>query len=288
MEIPPGTRWVALVGDPVEHSLSPRMHAAAFQARGLRWAYLAFRVPPVALRDAVMGLVALGFEGANVTIPHKVAVCDLAHTLDPSAHRCGAANTLVFRQGRVWAYNTDVEGFARALWEAGVEVKGICATILGAGGAARAACVALAEGDAELVTVLARDPQKAEALCTRMRGLFPNTVFKGYPMEERWLRSTLQGCSLLVNATPVGMYPMDDESPLPDAGYLRPEMVVFDMVYNPIETRLLQQAQVRGCRTIGGLSMLVHQGAAAFELWTGMEAPVSAMKHAVGFLPVEG
>ncbi len=285
MEIPPDTRLVALVGDPVAHSLSPRMHAAAFQARGLPWAYIALRVAPGALRDAVAGLVALGFEGANVTIPHKVAVCDLADDLDLSVRRCGAANTLVFREGRVVAHNTDVEGFARALAEAGVEVRGTAATVLGAGGAARAGCAALGEQGVRRVAVLARDPRKAEALCARMRGLFPGTAFEGYPLEETWLRTALRNCDLLVNATPVGMHPSSDQSPLSEGDWLRPEVVVFDMVYNPPHTRLLQQAREAGCRTVGGLSMLVHQGAVSFELWTGVQAPLDAMKRAVGLLP---
>jgi shikimate dehydrogenase len=287
VEIPPGTRFVAVVGDPVAHTLSPRMHAAAFQARGLPWAYLALRVPAGALREAVVGLVALGFEGANVTLPHKVAVCDLADELDVSARRCGAANTLVFRTGRVLAYNTDVEGCARALAEAGVDVAGTSVAVLGAGGAARAACVALAERGARRVAVLARDPRRAEALCAQMRGLFPQTAFDGYPMEHTWLRTALRASSLLVNATPVGMHPASEQSPLQDARWLRPPLVVFDMVYNPPQTRLLQQAAKMGCRTVGGLSMLVHQGAAAFELWTGTEAPVEAMKRAVGLVPAE-
>ncbi|MFN3286595.1 MAG: shikimate dehydrogenase family protein, partial [bacterium] len=167
MEIPPHTRLVALLGDPVSHSLSPRMHAAAFRARGLGWAYVAFRVRSEDLGAAVAGLRALGFAGANVTLPHKVAVCRLADELDASSVRCGAANTLVFSEGRVVAFNTDVAGVRRALDEEGVALRGLRVVILGAGGAARAACVALGEAGAGVVTVVARRPAAGESLCAR-------------------------------------------------------------------------------------------------------------------------
>ncbi len=287
MEIPPGTRLVALVGDPVSHSLSPRMHAAAFRACGLAWAYVALRVPAEDLREAVAGLRALGFAGANVTLPHKAAVVELADELDPSARRCGAANTLVFQEGgRVVAYNTDVAGFRRALEEEGVTVAGVHAVVLGAGGAARAACAALAEGGAQAVTVLARRREAAEALCRAAQREFPRTRFAPGSLEAA-ARGTVRGADLLVNATPVGMDPDQAGSPVPDADWLRPGMVVFDLVYNPARTRLLRWAEGAGARAVGGLLMLVHQGAEAFQLWTGMRAPVEVMKRAVGLLPAE-
>ncbi len=285
MEIPPHTRLVALLGDPVSHSLSPRMHAAAFRARGLPWVYVAFRVRPGDLGTAVAGLRALGFAGANVTLPHKVAVCQLADELDVSARRCGAANTLVFSEGRVVAFNTDVAGVRRALDEEGVAPRGLRVAILGAGGAARAACVALGEAGAGVVTVVARRPAAGEALCARMRDDFPRTRFEVRPFEDAALRKALREADLVVNATPVGMYPKEEESPVREATWLRPGQVVFDMVYNPPTTRLLRLAQQAGARTVGGLSMLVHQGAESFELWTGSPAPTDAMKRAVGLLP---
>lgn len=288
MEIAPDTRLVALLGDPVAHSLSPRMHAAAFRARGLRWAYVAFRVRPEDLGAAVAGLRALGFAGANVTIPHKVAVLDLVDGLDASARRCGAANTLVFAEGRrLVGYNTDVAGVRRALREEGVDPRGLRAAVLGAGGAARAACVALAEGGAERVLVVARRQAAARVLCGRMGEEFPQVRFDPCPFEGEALRTAAREADLVVNATPVGMHPHEDASPLPGPEYLRRGQVVFDMVYNPARTRLLRLAEQVGARAVGGLSMLVHQGAEAFELWTGTPAPVDAMKQAVGLLPAE-
>jgi len=288
VEIPPNMRLVALLGDPVQHSLSPRMHAAAFQACGLRWAYVAFRVRPEDLPEAVAGLRALGFAGANVTIPHKVAVLELLDELDASARRCGAANTLVFRtDGRSAGYNTDVAGMRRALAEAGVEVRGLHAVVLGAGGAARAACAALGEGKARRVVVLGRRRDTAQAVCARMRQEFPTTDFAALGFDPACVRAALQGADLVVNATPVGMHPRGEDSPVAEAAWLRPGQVVFDMVYNPLRTRLLQLARQAGARTVGGLSMLVHQGAEAFELWTGLSAPIDAMKRAVGLVHAE-
>jgi shikimate dehydrogenase len=286
LEIPPDTHLVALVGDPVSHSLSPRMHAAAFRARGLPWAYVALRVRAEDLPEAVKGLRALGFVGANVTIPHKVAVLELLDDVHSSARRCGAANTLVFVDGRrAVGYNTDVAGVRRTLQEEGLDLRGLRAAVLGAGGAARAACVALAEGGAERVTVVARRLPAARDLCGRMEEEFRQVRFDACPFEGDRLRSAVREADVVVNATPVGMHPREEESPLPGAEWLRPGQVVFDMVYNPARTRLLRLAELAGARPVGGLSMLVHQGAEAFELWTGCAAPVEAMKQAVGLLP---
>lgn len=285
MEIPPDTRLVALLGDPVSHSLSPRMHAAAFAACGLRWAYVALRVRAGDLRDAVAGLRALGFAGANLTIPHKVAALELTDELDPSARRCGAVNTLVFTEDRkVVGYNTDMAGFLMALAEVGFTPSGKRAAVLGAGGGARAACAGLGQAGAERVRVLSRGLKAAGELCETMRREFPATRFEALPLQEEQLRYALQEADLVVNATPVGMQPEEDYSLVPSPRWLRSEAVVLDMVYNPPRTRLLALAEEAGARAVGGLSMLVYQGAEAFRLWTGRPAPVDAMKRAVGLL----
>lgn len=285
MEIPPDTRVVALLGDPVSHSLSPRMHAAAFAACGLRWAYVALRVRAGDLRDAVVGLRALGFVGANLTIPHKVAALELADELDPSARRCGAVNTLVFTEDRkVVGYNTDVAGFLGALAEEGFTPSGKRAVVLGAGGAARAACAGLGQAGAERVVVLARRASAAEEVCEAMRREFPSTRFEALPLQEDQLQGMVREAELVVNATPVGMQPRQEASLIPSPRWLRPGALVLDMVYNPPRTRLLAVAEEAGARAVGGLSMLVYQGAEAFRLWTGRPAPVDAMKRAVGLL----
>lgn len=285
LEIPPDTRFVALLGDPVSHSLSPRMHAAAFAACELPWAYLAFRVRAQHLREAVAGLRALDFAGANLTIPHKVAALALVDEVDASARRCGAVNTLVFREGQVVGYNTDVVGVRRALEEEGLDLEGARAVVLGAGGGARAACAALGEAGAERVVVLARRLSEAEKVCGAMQQEFHHSTFVAVPLEEASVRSELRRADVLVNATPVGMHPHGESCLVASAEWLHPGLVVLDMVYSPPRTKLLRLAEQVGARAVGGLAMLVHQGAEAFQLWTGRPAPVEVMKRAVGVLP---
>jgi shikimate dehydrogenase len=259
------------------------MHAAAFAAAGLPWVYVALRILPSDLRDAVAGMRALGFAGANVTVPHKEATCELVDEMDEWARRCGAVNTIVFGEGRrAFGYNTDVAGIERTLVEARVALSDLRAAIVGAGGAARAACVALASQGASQVAVLSRNIERAEFLCGQMSALFHSTRFDAFPLEATWLRTALSQVSLLINATPIGMYPDVGASPIPSAEVLHERLVVFDMVYNPPQTRLLRMARDAGARTASGLAMLAWQGAASFELWTGKPAPVVAMKEAIG------
>lgn len=283
MEIPPGTELVALLGDPVAHSLSPRMHAAAFGALGLRWAYVALRVLPSELPEAVQGLRALGFVGANITVPHKEAASALVDRLDEVARACGAVNTIVFGEGRrALGYNTDVAGVRRALQYGNVSVSGLRAAVLGAGGAARAACVALAhEGIAEVV-LFARRVERAEFLAGSMSTLFPGVRFEAQPLQQDALRWGLEEAALLVNATPIGMHPDTDQSPIPSEEVLHDRMAVLDLVYTPARTRLLRMAERVGARPLSGLWVLAFQGAVSFELWTGRPAPVDAMLRAIG------
>jgi shikimate dehydrogenase len=282
MEIPPGTELVALLGDPVAHSLSPRMHAAAFEALGLRWAYVALRVLPSDLPEAVRGLRALGFVGANVTVPHKEAAAELMDRLDEVARACGAVNTIVFGEGRrALGYNTDVAGVRRTLRYGNVKVSGLRAAVLGAGGAARAVCVALAQEGAAEVALFARRVERAEFLAGSMSTLFPGVQFEAHPLHQDALRRSLQEAALLVNATPIGMHPDTDQSPIPSEEVLHDRMGVLDLVYNPSRTRLLRMAERAGARTLSGLWVLAFQGAVSFELWTGRPAPVEAMLRAI-------
>jgi len=282
MEIPPGTELVALLGDPVAHSLSPRMHAAAFAALGLRWAYVALRVLPSDLPEAVRGLRALGFVGANVTVPHKEAAAELMDRLDEVARACGAVNTIVFGEGRrALGYNTDVAGVRRTLRYGNVTVSGLRAAVLGAGGAARAVCVALAQEGASEVALFARRVERAEFLAGSMSTLFPHVRFEVHPLQQDALRRGLQEATLLVNATPIGMHPDTGQSPIPSEEVLHDRMGVLDLVYNPSRTRLLRMAERTGARTLSGLWVLAFQGAVSFELWTGRPAPVEVMLRAI-------
>jgi shikimate dehydrogenase len=273
------TKVCALLGDPVEHTVSPAMHNAAFAALGLDFVYVSFQVSPENLAEAVAGLRALGVRGFNVTIPHKVTVIPLLDGLDPRAEKLGAVNTVVVEASGLRGFNTDAAGFMRALQEGGIEPEGRKTVVLGAGGASRAISYSLAEKGAEL-TILNR----AEELdwAWEIAKLIEYDLWKHVPvaeLREDLLAEALDGAGLLVNATSVGMSPDADVCPVPER-LLRKDLVVFDVVYNPIETRLLKEARGAGARTISGVEMLVWQGALAFEMWTGQAAPVDVMRRA--------
>ena len=258
------TRLAAVIGDPVRHSRSPAIHNAAFAAAGLDWVYLAFDVPRGHGRDAVAAMRALGLGGLNVTMPHKQDAAWACDELTPDASALGAVNTVVpDERGRLLGVSTDGEGFLRAVRDHDVDVGGAAALVIGAGGAARAITLALARAGAA-VTVAARRLDAAESAA----GLASNTD-----------AVALAGCdpsafALVVNATPVGMA---GEPPAIDVARLNPGTFVVDTVYHPMETPLLAATRARGIACTNGLGMLVHQAALAFELWTGVDAPLDAM-----------
>jgi shikimate dehydrogenase len=271
------TKICGLIGDPVEHSVSPAMHNAAFSSLGLDYIYLPFRVARDNLTRAIDGLKALNIRGLNVTIPHKVAVIPLLDEMEPLAEKIGAVNTIVNDKGRLKGYNTDAGGFLKALLERGVEPKGKKVIVLGAGGASRAISFTLAERGAEIVILNRRlEMDWAFKLAGSISQLSAKEV-KALELNDENLSSVLEAADILVNATSVGMSPNSNESPLP-ARLLKPELVVFDAVYNPLKTRLLAEAEAAGAETISGIDMLVWQGALAFELWTGARAPIDIMK----------
>lgn len=274
------TRLVGLLGWPVAHSVSPAMHNAAFAALGLNWLYLPLPVPGERLEDATRGLRGLGFAGANVTVPHKQAVTKYLDELSPEARAIGAVNTIVVREGRLIGYNTDAEGFLQALRQAGYEPAGRRAVVLGAGGAARAVVYALAYAGARVV-VLNRTPSRAQHLVRSLQPhLPPDVPVAASPLTAADLSAHLGEGQLLVNATSVGMAPYVLRTPLPGGVVIPKGLTVYDLVYNPAETTLLRQAREAGAQAIGGLGMLVHQGAEAFRLWTGVEPPVEVMRRA--------
>lgn len=274
------TTRVGLMGWPVRHSLSAVMHQAAFDALGLDWAYLLLPVAPERLGDGTRGLRGLGFVGANVTVPHKEAVMRHLDEVTMEARAIGAVNTIVVREGRMVGTNTDALGFLRGLREAGVEPRGARAVVLGAGGAARAVLYALLAAGAQ-VTLVNRTSARAAALARRFEGLFQAKIRLLGPGSAGGLTQALGQATLLVNTTPVGMTPHVDRSPLPAGVRLGSHLAVNDLVYNPRRTRLLDAARVAGATPIDGLGMLLHQGAAAFSLWTGRPAPLDIMRAAL-------
>jgi len=285
------TQLVGLMGWPVGHSLSPAMHNAAFQALGLNWRYVPLPVPPGQVAAALRGLAALGFRGANVTVPHKAAVLPELDAVAPEARQVGAVNTVVVERdtdstARLRGHNTDVAGFIGALRDSGFDPEGRSAVVIGAGGGARSVVYALMKVRAASVVVLNRTIDRTAALISDLGAASkasaapaPPTL-EALPLESQALTAAARAADLLVNTTSVGMWPHDDNSIWPEDVPVPPTLTVFDLVYNPLETKLLQQARRSGVRAIGGLDMLVRQGALAFELWTGLEAPVKAMRKA--------
>ncbi|MFC1961806.1 shikimate dehydrogenase [Chloroflexota bacterium] len=270
------TRVCGIIGDPVAHTMSPVMHNAAFRQLGLDYIYLAFPVKKTELERAIAGMRALNLRGLNVTIPHKVAVIPLLDKVDAAVGKIGAVNTIVNDDGLLTGYNTDAGGFLQALREKGFTPEGKGTVVLGAGGAARAISFVLAQQGARL-TILNRTPERAEELAGWLSSSFPQEIAAG-ELNEKNLTAALTKASFLVNTTSVGMSPHDGESPVPQR-LLGPSLLVFDIVYHPLQTGLLREAESAGARTIPGIEMLVGQGALAFTLWTGQPAPISLMKE---------
>lgn len=275
------TRLVGIIGWPVEHSLSPVMHNAAFRARGMDWAYVPLPVPPNRVKEAVLGLRGLGFRGANVTVPHKQAVMPFLDHLTPEARAIGAVNTIVVEEnGHMWGTNTDAQGFLDDLTAAGISVEGESVLVLGAGGAARAVVYALARAGAR-VTIANRTLGRAVELARQIHTALPAAAFRVVEFTPDALRREADAHAILVNATSVGMWPDVDASPWPAGVGFGNIRVVYDLVYRPRPTRLLQEAQAWGCRAIDGLGMLVRQGAESWRLWTGQIPPVDVMEEVV-------
>lgn len=275
MKLSGKTRVVGVFGDPVEHSLSPAMHNAAFAALELDWVYVPFHVKPEALGEAVRAVAALGMAGVNVTVPHKVRAMEHLDEVDEEARLIGAVNTIVNRSGRLVGYNTDGRGFLRSLErEGGAQPRGARAVIIGAGGAAQAIACSLALHGAARVTIANRTREKAEALARRISA---HTQAVGISLHPEELAPELAGADILVHTTSVGMYPHHNVPPAVPPELLSPATLVCDIVYTPRETTLIAAARARGCRVVTGEGMLAYQGAIALELWTGREAPEAVM-----------
>jgi len=274
------TRVVGLYGHPVQHSCSPDMHNAAFAKLGLDYCYVPFDVPPQRLPIAVEAIRALNMVGVNVTIPHKEAVVPYLNEVRGVAALLRAVNTIVNEEGRLVGYNTDVEGFLRALEGAGVRLRGKRVVIIGAGGAARAVALATVQQRPSSIAILNRTVTRAEEVAALVRRASEMEA-AAEPLDEIALRKHIPEADVVVNCTPLGMEPnWVDQTPVPKE-LIRPGQVVCDLVYRPRWTRLLKEAKERGAKVVDGVGMLVHQGAASFELFTGRKAPVETMRRVV-------
>jgi len=277
MTISGKTRVCGVIGDPVEHTLSPAMHNAAFNHLKLDFVFLAFKVKAAEVENAMRGMRGLGIHGLNVTMPHKKAVTNFLDEIDETAKFLGAVNTILNDDGKLCGFNTDGVGALKALQENGVTLSGQKVLLLGAGGAAKAIAFALAKEVGELV-VLNRASEKARELAKALKRKSSEKVINDM-LSPNALQKHLQDADILVNATSVGMNPNAGES-LIAARWLKPELIVMDIVYNPLETRLMKDAKVAGAQVINGVEMLIYQGAASFEIWTGRSAPIEVMRKA--------
>ena len=272
------TGLLGVIGYPVEHSSSPAMHNAALARTKLDYTYLAFAVPPGRAAGVPGAMRALGIRGLNVTVPHKVAVMDGLDEISEEARAIGAVNTIDNQDGRLTGYNTDAGGIIASLRADGeLDVLPPAVVLLGAGGAARAILYALLQAEeVKEISLLNRTVKKAETLAADL-----DPDFRRVRVGTPGTGDSIRDAGLLINATSVGMHPEPEASPLPDPSVLHDRLTVLDIVYKPRRTRLLAQAEGAGARTVDGLGMLVHQGARAFEIWTGVSAPVEEMKQAL-------
>ena len=280
MNITGKTEVVGLFGYPVRHTASPAFQNAGFAAAGLDWVYLPFEVHPDELGEAIGGITALGFRGINLTIPHKQAVVEYLDELSPEAEIIGAVNTIDIREGRLKGYNTDGRGFVRSIREEGrVDLPGKSIFVMGAGGAGRAVGVQAALDGAREVFVCDQDESRSRSVVSAIEQRVRAGVARFVAFDHESIRDAVKGCEVFVDATPLGMKPGDPTSI--DPSWLGPSTFVYDLVYDPPETRLLRAAEERGCRTLNGMGMLLYQGCTAFEIWTGISAPVEEMRAAL-------
>lgn len=278
MDISGKAKVFGVFGHPIGHSLSPAMHNAAIAELGLDYVYVPFDVDPADLGRAVEGVRALGIAGVNVTIPHKEAVIEFLDEVEQDALEIGSVNTVLNRDGRLVGSSTDGPAFIRSLVETGYSPLGSRAVVLGGGGAGRAIAFALAKSGASVV-IYDEAPGKAEKLAGDVREVAKADLAEGESEFGRVI-DRLSEATLLVNCTPVGMSPNVDRIPISE-DLLREDLTVYDVVYNPMKTKLLQSAERKGARVASGIKMFVYQGAISFKTWTGIDPPTDIMEAVV-------
>ena len=278
MAISGKTQVCGVIGDPIEHTLSPTIHNAAFNHLKLDFVFLAFNVKAAELENAMRGMQGLGIHGLNVTMPYKNTIIAYLDEVDSTVKFLGSANTILNKDGKLYGFNTDGTGALKALRENGVEkLSEQKVLLLGAGGAAKAIAFSLAKGVGELV-VLNRAAEKAKRLAEAL-GRTVNKKVVGDALSPDTIAENLQDSDVLINATSVGMHPEANQSVVPPQLW-RSDLTVMDIVYNPVETKLAKAAKEAGAKVISGVEMLIYQGAASFEIWTGKSAPIEVMRRA--------
>lgn len=273
------TKLLGVIGEPIEHSLSPVMHNAAIAAMGVDYVYLPFRISPENLTTAIAGFSAIGIQGFSITIPHKQTIMPLLADISPTAQAVGAVNTVIRTETGWRGTNTDIDGFLSPL--KGKNWQNPVAVILGAGGAARAVVAGCVQLKCAEIHIVGRNVSKLAAFAESWRNGAIPVQLAVHPWES--LSTLISQADLIVNTTPVGMFPHIDQSPIDETilDRLSPGTLVYDLIYTPNPTRLLQQAQSRGAIILDGLEMLVQQGAKALELWLNREVPAPVMRQAL-------
>lgn len=270
-----GTKIVGVVGHPVKHSHSPMMHNYAFNKGELDFVYLPFDIASANLKDALKGMVALGINGFNVTVPHKERIIEYLDELSDSAKIVNAVNTVVNENGKLYGYNTDVDGIIKTLEKYKDDICGKTVSVIGAGGAARAIIYTLINNfNVKKINIINRTMERAESLKDYFSSKMLFEKIKTYELVPPDVIGVLSKSKLIVNASSIGMHPDDDDSPTTIPESFKKKQIVFDVVYNPRKTKLLSIAENQGATAINGLNMFIEQGAKAFELWTGEKMPV--------------
>lgn len=278
------TQLIGLIASPIGHSRSPALHNLAFRYLNLNYVYLAFDVGHDQLEDVIRGFRALNIRGFNISMPNKTKILPLLDELHESAKYARAVNTVVNENGKLVGYNTDGKGFIKGLQEFGVEIIGKKMVLLGSGGAGTAIAIQAALAGASEISIFNRADEFYSRALENARIInneMPQTRCQARVFdiaELNLLKTELERADILVNASGVGMHPLQDHCLIPDKSYLRPELVVADAVYHPVETKLIKMAKSVGCKTVNGLAMMLWQGAEAFKLWTGKEMPVELIK----------
>ena len=280
-EITGHTRLTALLGSPVAHSISPQMHNEAFRKLGLDYCYLAFDVEPGRLQEAFEGLKAIDIQGFNLTMPHKTAIIPYLDELTPAARLAGAVNTVFRRDGKFIGHTTDGIGYMRSVEDAGYSIIGKKMTLLGAGGTATAICVQAALDGVAAIDMFKRKNSTFEKTADFCRKIADETGCRIRLLDindDKLLSRSISDSAILTNATNVGMAPDINKSILSDTSALHPDLIVSDVIYHPRETLLMKQAREAGCACFNGLYMLLFQGEASFQCWTGKDMPVDIIK----------
>ena len=277
MAISGKTKVCGVIGDPIEHTLSPIMQNAAFDFLKIEYVFLAFKVQITEVEKAMDGMRALNIHGLNVTMPHKNAVVKYLDQIDPTAKTIASVNTILNKNGKLFGFNTDGVGALNALEQNGVKPKGKKVLLLGAGGAAKAIAYTLSQ-EADEIVILNRTPKPAIDLADLLKQKF-NKKISGNALSSTSIKENLADTDILINATSVGMKPNGDQT-LVEPKWLKSNLAVMDIIYNPVETELGKYAKSAGAKVVSGVEMLIYQGAASFEIWTACKAPVEVMRKA--------